>query len=121
LISALNHRTCRVREVLEESPAADAGIEAGDIIASIDGVAAQNLTLMTISEMLEKPVTHELTIRRAGELKNILLTPKRLIYPLNSRVVTIAPSRAIRRCRPKLAPFERSRAVGGINSSERWG
>jgi S1-C subfamily serine protease len=79
LISALNHRTCRVREVLEESPAADAGIEAGDIIASIDGVAAQNLTLTTISEMLEKPVTRELTIRRAGELKNILLTPKRLI------------------------------------------
>lgn len=73
-----NYRTFRVREVLEESPAAEAGIEEGDVITSIDGVVAENLTLTLIGEMLEKPVARELTIRRVAESKKVTLTPRPL-------------------------------------------
>lgn len=74
-----DYRTFRVREVLEESPATDAGIAAGDVIMSIDGTSAELLTLTAITEMLEKPVARELVIRRADQVITITLTPKALI------------------------------------------
>ncbi len=73
-----DYRTFRITEVLEESPAAEAGIEAGDVITSIDGVAAESLTLGAITEMFEKPVAREITIRREGQLNRTTLTPRTL-------------------------------------------
>jgi hypothetical protein len=74
-----DYRTFRIREVLEESPATDAGLTAGDIIAAIDGVPADQLTLAAISELFEKAVAYALTIRRGERTITITLTPRRLI------------------------------------------
>ena len=72
-------RTFVVHEVLEQSPATEAGIEVGDIIAAIDGTPAASFTLSAIAEMFEKPGTYELTIRRGDQIVKAMLAPKRLI------------------------------------------
>ena len=69
----------RVREVLENSPATEAGIEEGDVITAIDRAGAESLTLTAINEMLEKPVPRELTVRRGERLIKIKLTPANLV------------------------------------------
>jgi hypothetical protein len=74
-----NYRTFRVHEVLEQSPATDAGLVEGDTITSIDGTPAADLTLSQIYDMFEKPVSYELTIRRGEQTFKTTLTPKRLI------------------------------------------
>jgi hypothetical protein len=76
---APGYHTFRVNELLEDSPAADAGLEVGDIITSIDGVAAAELTLTAINDMLEKPVARQLIVKRGDRTIPIALTPKRLI------------------------------------------
>jgi PDZ domain/Aspartyl protease len=75
----VDYRAFRVRQVLEDSPATEAGIEAGDIIVSIDGIAAETLTLTRINEMLEEPIARRLTIRRAEKIIDTTLTPRRLV------------------------------------------
>jgi PDZ domain-containing protein/aspartyl protease len=74
-----DYRTFRVREVLEDSPATEAGIQEGDVITAIDGVAAESLTLTAISEMLEQPATRVLMIRRGDQVMRVTSTPKQLI------------------------------------------
>jgi hypothetical protein len=74
-----DYRTFRVREVLEDSPATDAGILAGDIVSSIDGTATDGLTLSRLNEMLEQPVAREIVIRRGEHAIKVTLTPKPLI------------------------------------------
>src|SRR4029453_11236996 len=48
-----DYRTFRVHEVLEDSPATDAGIAEGDIITAIDGSAAPTLSLSEIMDLFE--------------------------------------------------------------------
>jgi hypothetical protein len=74
-----DYRTFRVHEVLEQSPAAEAGIAAGDVISAINGTPARDLTLSTLGEMFEKPVAYELTIRRGEDVMKITVTPRTLI------------------------------------------
>ncbi|HVH55196.1 MAG TPA: aspartyl protease family protein [Vicinamibacterales bacterium] len=74
-----DHRTFRVKEVLENSPATEAGLAEGDVITSIDGVAASTLTLTAILEMLDKAVARELTLQRGEQVLKVTLTPRRLI------------------------------------------
>jgi Aspartyl protease/PDZ domain len=71
--------TFRVDDVLDASPASEAGLTQGDIVTAIDGRPAETLTLSILNELLQKPDTRELTIRRAGALLTITLTPRRLI------------------------------------------
>ncbi len=72
-------RTFRVTEILEHSPATQAGIEVGDVITAIDDVPAAQLTLSAIQEMFDKPVRRSLTIRRGDRTLTVPLTPARLI------------------------------------------
>ena len=72
-------RTFRVHEVLEDSPATEAGLEVGDIIAAIDGAPATNFTMSALAEMLEKPGSYELAIRRGEQVVKVTLKPRRLI------------------------------------------
>ncbi len=69
----------RVSELLEASPAAEAGLAVDDIITAVGGVPASDLTLNAINEMLEMPIARELTIRRAAQTVTVTLTPRRLI------------------------------------------
>ena len=68
-----------MRDVLEDSPATEAGLGEGDIITAIDGTPAERLTLSAINERLEKPGAYELRIRRADQTLTIVLKPRRLI------------------------------------------
>jgi hypothetical protein len=72
-------RTFRVFDVLEDSPATNAGIQKGDVIVAIDGVPADRLTLSALNQMLEKPVKYMLTIRRGETTLTVALTPALLI------------------------------------------
>jgi len=49
------------------------------VIASVDGMPAATLTLPAINELLETPVTYELTIRRGEQDLRMTLTPRHLI------------------------------------------
>jgi PDZ domain-containing protein len=74
-----DYRIFRVKDVLEDSPAAEAGIEEGDVITSIDGAGTDSLTLTMVSEMFEKPVPRQLTIMRGDKTVTATLTPRRLV------------------------------------------
>ena len=74
-----DYRTFRVREVLEDSPATEAAILAGDVVVSIDGITADKLTLTTLNEMLEQPVARQLEVRRGEQRIELTLTPRPLI------------------------------------------
>jgi predicted aspartyl protease len=73
------YETIRVRDVLEDSPATEAGIAVDDVIVSIVGTAAGSLPLTTINEMLEQPVARQLEVRRGEQVIKVTLTPKALI------------------------------------------
>lgn len=74
-----DYRTFRVTEVLEDSPATEAGIRQGDVITSVDGVPAEQLTLSLLMETLQKSSAHAVTIRRGEEVITVTLTPRRLV------------------------------------------
>jgi len=74
-----DYRTFRVLEVLEDSPATEAGIRAGDIITAIDDVPAERLTMSIINDLFEKPVSYAVTIQRGQQTMKVTLTPRRLI------------------------------------------
>ena len=69
----------RVMDVLENSPASEAGIRKDDIVVSVDGQPAAELKATKIAEMFEKPATYKLTIRRGEQTLQVPLTPRKLI------------------------------------------
>ena len=71
--------TFRVKEVLENSPASDAGIKEGDLITAINGTPAVQLTLTKMIEMFEKPLTYELVIKRGADDVTVRLTPRKIV------------------------------------------
>jgi hypothetical protein len=77
--SGADYRTFRVAEVLEASPATDAGIKAGDMITAINGAPAARLTLTEIMELFDKAVPYQLMLRRGGEVITVTLTPRKMI------------------------------------------
>ena len=74
-----DYSTIRVIDVLENSPAAEAGIRKDDIVLSVDGKPAAELKATKIAELFEKPGTYTLTIRRGEQTLQVPLTPRRLI------------------------------------------
>jgi hypothetical protein len=74
-----DYSTIRVTDVLENSPAAEAGIRKDDIVLSVDGKPAAELKATKIAELFEKPGTYKLTIRRGEQTLQVPLTPRRLI------------------------------------------
>ena len=71
--------TVRVSDVLEDSPASEAGLQKDDIVVSVDGQPASELKVTKLSEMLERPQTYKLTIRRGEQTMQVSLTPRKLI------------------------------------------
>jgi hypothetical protein len=74
-----NHATIRVTDVLDKSPASEAGVQKDDIILSVDGKAASELNLTKLSEMFEQPQSRKLAIKRGEQALQITLTPRKLI------------------------------------------
>ena len=74
-----DYRTFRIRAVLENSPASEAGLQKGDIITKVNDQSAAELTLAKLNEMFERPVPYKLTIRRGEETLTVTLTPRRLV------------------------------------------
>src|SRR6185503_13266743 len=74
-----NYTTFRITEVLENSPASEVGLQENDVIIKIDDQPASQLTLTKLSEMLERPVTYRLTIRRGDRTLQVALTPRKLV------------------------------------------
>jgi len=73
-------RALRVLWLQDDSPAAEAGVAAGDVIEAIDGRTIAELTVTTVSRMFRKPdVTHVLTVRRGADRRQVKLTTRRLI------------------------------------------
>jgi hypothetical protein len=73
------YRTFRVKNILEDSPASEAGLQQGDIISAIDGRPASELTLTRVNEMFERPVSYKLTVLRGEHVLNVSLTPRKLV------------------------------------------
>ena len=74
-----DHTTIRVTNVLEKSPASEAGVQKDDIIVSVDGQATSELNLTRLSEMFEQPQPRKLSIKRGEQALQITLTPRKLI------------------------------------------
>jgi hypothetical protein len=74
-----DYRTFRVSEVLENSPATDAGLQKDDIITAIDGKPASTLSLTQLNDIFERTNPYTLTVQRGESTLKIKLTPRKLI------------------------------------------
>lgn len=74
-----DYKMFRVTELLEESPASEAGLKEGDIVMSVDGRRAADLNLTLLHELFEKPTPRKLSVRRGEQTLEITVTPRRLI------------------------------------------
>lgn len=74
-----DYKTFRVDELLEDSPATEAGLQKDDVVVAVDGHPAAELTLSSLNEALERPATHKLAIRRGGQTLQITVTPRKLV------------------------------------------
>jgi hypothetical protein len=73
-------RRPRVRHVIAQSPAAAAGVRAGDELVSIDGRPAAELELGAIRALLRRPgETRRLVLRRDGATIDVLLPLRELL------------------------------------------
>ena len=71
--------TFRITEVLDNSPASEAGLKKDDVITKFDDRPAAELSLTKLGEMFERPIAYKLTIRRADQSLQVTFTPRRLI------------------------------------------
>ena len=70
----------RVRTLIEQSPATEAGIAVGDLLTAIDGTLVQTITLNDIRQRFKVPgKTFALRLRRGDKMIEIALTTRRLI------------------------------------------
>jgi hypothetical protein len=74
-----DYRTFRITDLLDNSPAAEAGLQKNDIITAIDGKPAADLTLSKLNEMLERPASYKLTVRRGEQTLQVTLTPRKML------------------------------------------
>lgn len=68
-----------VSEVLENSPAAKAGIQKGDVLTEFDGVVSSQYTLEQVKRMFRREGPMRLTLERNGQRREVVLELKRLI------------------------------------------
>jgi hypothetical protein len=74
-----DYQIFRIKDVLENSPGSEAGLQKDDIITAIDGESAAELTLTKLIEMFEQPVSYRLTVRRGDQTLQMTLTPRKLV------------------------------------------
>jgi len=74
-----DYRTFRVREVLENSPGTEAGLQRDDVIIAINERPAAELTLTKLIEQFERAVAYKLTVRRGEQTLQVTITPRKLV------------------------------------------
>ena len=74
-----NHATIRIADVLENSPASEAGLLADDILLSVDGAAASDLKVSRLVEMFDHPNSYKLTVKRGEKTFQVILVTRKLI------------------------------------------
>ncbi len=74
-----DYKVFRIREVLEDSAGAEAGLQRGDVIAGVNGEPAERLTYSDLLEMFKRNETFKLTVERAGKTLSVNLSPRKLI------------------------------------------
>ena len=73
-------KTIKVRSLVENSPATEAGIQAGDIILVMDGKSVSDLTLEQIRKMFRQPGrSFVLGVKRDAATMEIAITSRKLI------------------------------------------
>jgi hypothetical protein len=68
-----------VRRIVSGSPAAEAGIQPGDVIESIDNSSAEEMTLTEMRSRLCQPKLHAIAIRRGDNHLQVSLRPRPLL------------------------------------------
>jgi C-terminal processing protease CtpA/Prc len=68
-----------VKEVIPDTPAAEAGLQANDVIVAIDNKPATQFNLSQIRNLFEQQASYRLTVRRGDQTLELKLTPRRLV------------------------------------------
>lgn len=74
-----DHSTVRITDVLENSPASEAGLQIDDIVLSVDGAAASDLKVTRMMEMFDRPNSYKLVVRRGEKTFQVTLITRKLI------------------------------------------
>src|ERR1043165_7390991 len=74
-----DHATIRIADVLENSPASEAGLQTDDILLSVDGAAASDLKVSRLVEMFDHPSSYKLTVKRGEKTFQVTLVTRKLI------------------------------------------
>lgn len=74
-----DYSTLRVTDVLEESPASEAGLLKDDHILKVNDQDAGSLSITKLGEMFERPGTYRITVRRGDKTMDFKLTTRKLI------------------------------------------
>lgn len=69
----------RVLDVLENSPASEAGLLKDDQILKVNNKDSAQLSITALSEMFERPGNYRITVRRGDQTIEMTLTTRRLI------------------------------------------
>ncbi|HEX5703739.1 MAG TPA: aspartyl protease family protein [Pyrinomonadaceae bacterium] len=69
----------RVLDVLENSPASEAGLLKDDQILKVNGKHAADLSITALGEMFERPGSYLITVRRGDKTIELKLTPRKLV------------------------------------------
>jgi hypothetical protein len=72
-------KTFRITEVLENSPATEAGLQKDDLILKVDDKSNTDLTLTKLQELFEQAKTYKLTIRRGDQTLQVTLAPRKMV------------------------------------------
>ena len=74
-----DYKIFRIREVLEDSAGAEAGLRRDDVITAVNEKQAAELTYSDLLEMFKRADTFKLIVERAGKTLSVKLTPRKLI------------------------------------------
>jgi hypothetical protein len=74
-----DYRTFRITDVLEESPAAEAGLQKDDVITQVDGRPNTEFTITKLQELFERQASYKLTIRRGEQTLLVTLVPRKMV------------------------------------------
>lgn len=69
----------RIMDVLENSPAAEAGFLKNDQIVKVNDKGAAELSITRLGEMFERPGNYRITVRRGDQTIQLTLTTRKLI------------------------------------------